>query len=508
MDLWTNHIYYGAAYVQNLLFVFAVAGDFFKLQTLKQKAWMRMAGIMAAAFLCGMGMSTLNEWVFENLTDIIGSMEPDDIKIHIFYMIAALGNVLRDVGPSVVALISVCWLFQGNRRTKIFFTVLFLLALSALSDFGAEITYNIFSSGSDGYARLDPVWYLKILIDGSWITGTYLIYRRYIRKPLKKLLQIAEEQISNIVLLPGISYVVFEVVKGTMYTYSLTISSIDPGAFLSAGMIRASIMVMYFLMYQAIFEVIYIGAGAAQVKAELNVASRIQISALPNHFPAFPDRKEIEVYAAMHPAKEVGGDFYDFFFIDEDRLALLIADVSGKGVPAALFMMSGQSIIRNQALLGMDPGEIFQNANNQLVEHNEEGMFITAFLGILNVHTGELKFCNAGHCAPYLVNSGKSVRRMEMETGFVLAALENMEFRTETSMVAPGEMLILYTDGVTEAVNQNFDMYEEDRLVDTLAECSGATAEVMVQELLASIYDFAEGAEQADDITLLVASRL
>ena len=267
-------------------------------------------------------------------------------------------------------------------------------------------------------------------------------------------------------------------------------------------------MVMYFLMYQAIFEVIYIGAGAAQVKAELNVASRIQISALPNHFPAFPDRKEIEVYAAMHPAKEVGGDFYDFFFIDEDRLALLIADVSGKGVPAALFMMSGQSIIRNQALLGMDPGEIFQNANNQLVEHNEEGMFITAFLGILNVHTGELKFCNAGHCAPYLVNSGKSVRRMEMETGFVLAALENMEFRTETSMVAPGEMLILYTDGVTEAVNQNFDMYEEDRLVDTLAECSGATAEVMVQELLASIYDFAEGAEQADDITLLVASRL
>lgn len=508
MDLWTNHIYFGAAYVQNLLFVLTVANDFFKRKTEKQKAWMQAAGIVVTAFGCGIGMSALNEWMFQNLTDIIAGMESDDIKIHIFYMIAALGNVLRDIGPSVLALVTVCSMYQGNRRTKIFFVVLFLLILSALSDFGAEITYNVFSTGNDGYARLDPIWYLRILIDGGWLAGTYLIYKRYIRKPLKNLLLIAREQISNIVLLPGISYVVFEVVKGTMYTYSITISSTDPGTFLSAGMIRASIMIIYFLMYQAIFEVIHIGAGAAQVKAELNVASRIQLSALPRHFPAFPDRKEIEIYAAMHPAKEVGGDFYDFFFIDEDRLALLIADVSGKGVPAALFMMSGQSIIRNQALLGIDPGEIFQNANNQLVEHNEEGMFITAFLGILNVRTGQLQYCNAGHCAPYLVHSKTGVRRMEMDTGFVLAALENMEFRTETTTVAPGEMLILYTDGVTEAVNQGFDMYEENRLADTLAKCGSATAEVTVQELLNSIYAFADGAEQADDITLLVASRL
>lgn len=508
MDFWNDYIYGGAVYVKILLFVFIMAGDFFKVQMSKQKAWMRTAGIMLAAFVSGIGMSVLNGWIFQNLTDIIIGMDQDDIKIHIFYMIAALSNLLQDVGASMLAILAMCWMFQGNRRIKIFFSVLSLLILSALSDFGAEITYNIFSSGNDKYARLDPVWYQKILIDGFWIVVTYLICRQCIRKPLRNLLKIAEEQISNIVLLPAISYIVFEVVKGTMYTYSITINSIDPGTFLSASVIRGSIMVMYFLMYQAIFQVIHVSAGAAQVKAELNVASKIQFSALPNHFPAFPDRKEIEVFAAMHPAKEVGGDFYDFFFIDEDRLALLIADVSGKGVPAALFMMRGQSIIRNQALLGMEPGEIFENANNQLVEHNEEGMFITAFLGILNVRTGELKFCNAGHCAPYLVQSDKGVRRMEIDTGFVLAALENMKFQTETSMIAPGEKLVLYTDGVTEAVNQKFDMYEESRLADTLTKQNGAAAETVVQGLLASIYDFAEGAEQADDITLLVASRL
>ena len=203
----------------------------------------------------------------------------------------------------------------------------------------------------------------------------------------------------------------------------------------------------------------------------------------------------------------MGGDFYDFFFIDEERLAVLIADVSGKGVPAALFMMSGRAIIRNQALWGWIRRD-FCNANNQLAENNKEGMFITAFLGIINVKSGEFCYCNAGHNMPYIVQPNGDVRELQMKPGFVLAGLKNIKYKTETSMLDLKEKLVLYTDGVTEAINKQVEMYTEERLKKVLGDDASSTVRETVEHIVDSVNTFADGAEQFDDITVLTVVRM
>lgn len=348
---------------------------------------------------------------------------------------------------------------------------------------------------------------MRFVIDGCWMLIAVLIYWKAGRKKLISLLEYAEEQICHIILVPALSYIAFEIVVGTLSTYGITVMAVDPATFLIALITILSMLLIYLLMYWSIFKAVVVSAGSAKVKAELDVASKIQLSALPSKFPAFPKRNEIDIYASMHPAKEVGGDFYDFFFIDKEHLAVLIADVSGKGVPAALFMMSGRAIIRNQALLGMDPGEIFMNANNQLAENNKEGMFITAFLGILNVNTGEFRYSNAGHNVPYLCSKDGNVVPFKMDPGFVLAGLKKMKFKTESAMLHKKEKLILYTDGVTEAINPKVEMYMEERLERVLKECAEKTVKETVEGISQSVHTFADGAEQADDITILVVER-
>jgi sigma-B regulation protein RsbU (phosphoserine phosphatase) len=240
-----------------------------------------------------------------------------------------------------------------------------------------------------------------------------------------------------------------------------------------------------------------------RVEAELNIATQIQINMLPCIFPAFPHLAEFDIYATMLPAKEVGGDFYDFFLIDDNTLAVVIADVSGKGVPAALFMVIAKTLLKNTVQNGKTPKEAFETVNNTLCENNEAGMFVTAIMGYLDISSGKFTYVIAGHNPPLLYSNGQ-YSYLHAKGGFVLAALENKTYVQEELFLKKGDELFLYTDGVTEATNGNKDLFGEARLLETASNCAGSPLIDFAKAVKGKVSEFAEGTEQADDITVLI----
>ena len=247
----------------------------------------------------------------------------------------------------------------------------------------------------------------------------------------------------------------------------------------------------------------YIADAAARIDAELAFAKAIQHSALPSVFPPFPTRKEFDIWATMDTAKEVGGDFYDFYFVNKDTLAFLIADVSGKGIPAAMFMMTAKTIIKDLAESGMAVNDIFTKANEKLCENNESGMFVTAWMGILDLTTGKMQFANAGHNPPLVRHADGSFEYLKVRAGFVLAGMEGVKYRKNELQLAPGDVIYLYTDGVTEATNINDELYGEDRLLALLNANKEASMEKLCKLVKEDVFAFAGEAPQFDDITML-----
>ena len=254
---------------------------------------------------------------------------------------------------------------------------------------------------------------------------------------------------------------------------------------------------------QFIVHISKITAEKERIGAELNVATQIQADMLPRIFPAFPERKEFDIYATMNPAKEVGGDFYDFFLIDEDHLAVVIADVSGKGVPAALFMVIAKTLIKNHAQNRETPGSVFTQTNAQLCEGNDAGLFVTAWMGVLEISTGQFVYVNAGHNPPQLKHAGGGYEWLKSRPGFVLAGMEGIRYRENSLQMEPGDCLYLYTDGVTEATNEKQELFGEIRLQTVLNETPDLPVDRLLQKVKQSIDTFAGEAEQFDDITML-----
>jgi len=244
-------------------------------------------------------------------------------------------------------------------------------------------------------------------------------------------------------------------------------------------------------------------AEKERISAELSVASQIQNDMLPRIFPAFPERKEFDIYASMRPAKEVGGDFYDFYMLEDNRLAFLIADVSGKGIPAALFMMTAKTIIKNLAETGLAVHDIFTRANALLCESNEAEMFVTAWMGIIDLQTGIVTFANAGHNPPVVRHDGGTFEFLKTRPGFVLAGMEGIRYRMGEIQLAPGDMLYLYTDGVTEAENADHMLYGNDRLLDVLSANTHADAKYLCHAVQQNADAFVGDAPQFDDMTML-----
>lgn len=244
-------------------------------------------------------------------------------------------------------------------------------------------------------------------------------------------------------------------------------------------------------------------AEKERIGAELGVATQIQASMLPCIFPAFPGRPEFDIYATMEPAKEVGGDFYDFFLVDENHLALVIADVSGKGVPAALFMVIAKTLLKNAAQTGASPKEVLEKVNNQLCENNEAEMFVTVWLGILEISTGKMVCANAGHEYPALYRAGEKFELVKDRHGFVLAGMEGSRYREYELTLGKGDCIYVYTDGVAEATNAAEELYGTERMIGALNGCPETAPEKLLTEVKKDVDRFVGEAPQFDDITML-----
>ena len=247
----------------------------------------------------------------------------------------------------------------------------------------------------------------------------------------------------------------------------------------------------------------FIQEANERIDSELSYAKAIQFSALPTEFPAFPDHNEFDLYALMDPAKVVGGDFYDFYMIDDESLIFLVADVSGKSIPASLFMMRSKTMIRNYVETGISLGEVLTKANSRLCEGNDAGMFVTTFIGNLNLKTGELRYGNAGHNLPLLKRKDGIFEYLKMPAGFVLAGMDGIKYKEQSITLYPGDELFVYTDGVVEATNLDNELYGDPRLQDCLNRHPDETAQQLCESVLEDVNKFYEGAEQFDDITEL-----
>ena len=244
-----------------------------------------------------------------------------------------------------------------------------------------------------------------------------------------------------------------------------------------------------------------------RIETELNVATQIQADMLPRIFPAFPERPEFDIYAGMNPAKEVGGDFYDFFLLDDDHLVLVIADVSGKGVPAALFMVIAKTLLKNAAQTGQTPGQVLKQVNEQLCENNEAEMFVTAWMGIYEISTGHLLAANAGHEYPAIRREDGQFELYKDRHNFVLAAMKDTRYREYELDLGKGDTLFIYTDGVTEATNEENVLYGTQRMLDTLILTPGASTQSLLRAVKSDIDRFVGEAPQFDDITMLCLKR-
>ena len=236
---------------------------------------------------------------------------------------------------------------------------------------------------------------------------------------------------------------------------------------------------------------------------ELELAADIQANTLPTNFPPFPERTEFDLYASMMPAKEVGGDFYDFFMIDRDHLALVIADVSGKGVPAALFMMVSKSLIKNQLMSGCDPAAALESVNQQLCERNSSMMFVTVWTAVLEISTGRGTACNAGHENPEIRRGGGGFELLRYKHGMSLGVSKKAKYENREFEMRPGDCVFVYTDGVPEATRADNEMFGSERLADTLNRNADAAPEELIRRMSGEVSLFADGAPQFDDITML-----
>ena len=291
--------------------------------------------------------------------------------------------------------------------------------------------------------------------------------------------------------------------KGELIGVIQVLNKTDGGTFqegdeklLEALCIQAGVAIVRARLTEAFLE-------KQRIEESLKLAADIQMGMLPSTFPAFPERNDFDLFAGIIPAKEVGGDFYDFFLIDKKHLCFVIGDVSGKGIPAALFMALTKTQIKASSSRKRTPGDVLYRANNDLCHENESGMFCTLFYGIMNMETGEVTYANAGHNPPYIINKNSEPVQIESTGGIALGVMEEMEFESATFTASKGDSIFLYTDGVNEAMNEADEEYSYERLEDYLKENSTGSITDMVNKNLESVKEFAGAAPQSDDITVL-----
>ena len=452
---------------------------------------MNCSGCTYVIILCiiMLAFAILYDWSYYNLSTFI---------VVGLYTVAALGSMY----------IVCCHLTQGKARWLKYYAVgLFTVTSLFLAFFT--------SSGLIALVSIVPMAmasrYYSQRFTLITAIGTYLLLISIILAGTK--LQLTDIQDLNYIQIkPGVSVTIsgsiynsikdiaYKVIDTNIYFKRLIIFEVLPNTCLYA-LIAIICMTVTARGKRMIEEQAEISSREAKMKNELATATAIQDNMLAEVFPV---TEKYELYAMMHPAKEVGGDFYDFFNLDDDHIAIVIGDVSDKGVPSALFMAMGGSIMHSYCELGYSPSKIFKETNRRLCNGNKEGMFITVFLGIVDLKTGMVTYANAGHCAPLIMRANGEIEYLNMQADLFLGSIEGIEYKDQYMQLYPGDKILLYTDGVTEAMNTEEELFGKDRLVEMVRVKKGNSAKSTIEALTSDIKSFANGAEQNDDITMLL----
>ena len=409
-------------------------------------------------------------WFENNWYRYSRSYEPGEKEIMMYEMTEPEEGVLytdlhhSKSGPLATALSPICD-YNGN-----------VIAL-----IGADLPLNAL------YRQIAEMWAYIILAFGLILLVAILIYyntiRRRIIEPVVKLKKATGQIVQNL---------------SSDREFSVDIHTGD-----EIEELADSFKTMDQSLHSYIAENTAILKEKARMGTELDLAAVIQQSMLEHEFPPFPDRKEFDIYASMNPAREIGGDFYDFFFTDEDHLAIVIADVAGKGIPAALFMMMSKLIVHNYTMSGMSPKEAMETANEQIVGNNDAEMFVTVWLGILELSTGKITAVNAGHENPVLKKPDGEFEEIVNRHGFVAGVMKGIKYKEIESQIEPGSVLFLYTDGLPEATAADNELFGTQRILSVLNENKEESPEDILHAMDRAVDDFVKDAPQFDDLTML-----
>lgn len=416
------------------------------------------------------------------------------------YSVNLYDDTVGILGLTAIVCIAVYFLYEGTWSSKLFVSLTACL-IDNVSTFMFCGTTDTLLAGRLGLIRVSPydtpnlLFFIGIKVLVYAII--FFLYFRFLRHHLRDMIETLSGKMASFVAAPAVSVIGFYVIN--LFTNK---NGIFPNVFWFFPL-YLTICLIFVIEFWLIFYSVLWSSRAMKNEAELNVATNIQKSMLPCIFPAFPDRSEFDIYATMDPAKEVGGDFYDFFMVDERHLAIVMADVSGKGIPAALFMVIGKTLIKDHTQPGRNLGEVFTKVNDLLCESNSEGLFITAFEGVLDLVSGEFNFVNAGHEMPFICKAGGSFEAYKIKPGFVLAGMEGMKYKAGSLTLDVGDKIFQYTDGVTEATNGNNELYGMDRLSVILNKHNDKNPAEILPAVKQDIDLFVGDAPQFDDITML-----
>ena len=424
------------------------------------------------------------------------------------YSLNLYNDLVGILGLTVILCAAIIYAYEGTVAEK-----LFVGLMSALI---ANVATFMFCGTTDTFvgARLGffdsgtpynvPNILLFIGIKVVVYAVIFALYMKFVRNRVREVLVMAGDGIKTYLIVPAVSVVGFYVIN--LITNSTGIVPTNTW-FLP---LYLTICVIFVVEYVQIFNSVRLSAEKMQsekekerIGAELNVATQIQADMLPRIFPAFPERNEFDLFASMAPAKEVGGDFYDFCLVDDDHIALVMADVSGKGVPAALFMVIAKTLIKNRALLGESPATVLKNVNEQLCEGNEAELFVTVWLAVIEISTGKGMAANAGHEHPVLRRAGGRYELVTYRHSPAVATMEGIRFREHPFELHPGDSLFVYTDGVPEATNSKDELFGNDRMLEALNSEPDAVPEQLLKNVRSGIDTFVGDAPQFDDITML-----
>lgn len=414
-------------------------------------------------------------------------------------------NTIYIIVPTIFSYVLVRRLYAQDQSVKTFFAVLTGLVAIIINEF----VYRLFllpflQTVANSETKVMPNQLLALGIQLACLVVLYFGYKRYLCSRMKAVLDTPDGRMTRFVKVPVISNIIFVVMIAELQTFGIKMDAVKWIDLFIYIIVVCCLAFVYIMMYWSIFTGIHLSTEKMRSQAELDVASHIQSSVLPTVFPPYPDHQEFSIYANMVTAKEVGGDFYDFFFTDERHLVIIIADVSGKGVPASLFMMTARTLIKSIAMSGASVEDVFYKANDSLCENNEAEMFVTAWMGKLDIYSGHLTFVNAGHNPPLWFHQNAPFTFMDTyRRSLMLGVREHVVYHKNEIDLYEEDTLYLYTDGVSEANNHEGQLYGEERLKRCLNECKKQTPESYLAAVHEDVNVFVNGATQFDDITML-----